>query len=323
MPKRNAPLISVIVPVYNTQDSLEACVNSIIRSAACDIEILLVDDGSKDKSLQIIQKLARDDSRITIFSKPNGGLSTARNMGLDNAKGDYVLFVDSDDEIEEALIGTLLKNMVETSSDISCCGIVHVREGAESVPFEDKTLKVFSHTQAIEALFNDKYIPFSACAKLYKMSLFKKIRFPVGELHEDVYITYELLTYCKNVCSQMLPLYRYNMNDSGITGKPFSPARLNDITAREKIVFEVGNKYPQFAKNALNIKLVGYLNMANKLVYESTQTKKAYLKPIISDVRKNASKYLFCKHINKKKKLGVLLLCLGGRFYKLGLKANG
>ena len=122
-------LISVIVPVYNVEEYLEECLNSILVQTYTNLEILIVNDGSTDNSLEILQEFSQRDSRITIFTKENGGLSSARNLAIDEAKGEYFTFIDSDDYIEENYIEYLMKSLIDNEADISIVNSYHMING--------------------------------------------------------------------------------------------------------------------------------------------------------------------------------------------------
>lgn len=324
MSPSNKSLISVIVPVYNAEKTLAVCVESIQSQTISGLEILLIDDGSKDSSLSICHRLAERDKRIRVFHKENGGQSSARNMGLDNATGDYIAFIDSDDTIDADMLYMLYKNAADTSSQMSVCGFRLLKNGVDIAPKKHSQERVvFTQKEAVIQLLDEKYILFSVCDKLYHRSLLEKLRFEEGVIHEDVLFPYEALLLCERAVCEMKPKYNYYLNDVSTTGKAFSKARLYDITAREKLASDVCERFPELAENTLNVILVGYLNIINKLVFENKETRKKYLTPLAKEVRKTASRYLNCKYINKKKKLGVLMITVGTPFYKLALKLMG
>ena len=121
-------IVSIIVPVYKVENEIDRCIQSILNQTYTSIEIILVDDGSPDKCPQICDKYAKQDKRIKVIHKENGGLSDARNVGLDMAKGEYIAFIDSDDWVEDSFIEQLLTNLISTNSDISICGYTLVNE---------------------------------------------------------------------------------------------------------------------------------------------------------------------------------------------------
>lgn len=318
------PIVSVIVPVYNAISTLTACVKSIREQTLNSLEILLIDDGSKDDSYSLCNSLSKEDKRIRVFHKENGGQSSARNIGLDNAQGEYIAFIDSDDTIDSDMLLMLYKNAIDTDSQLSVCGFRLLKNGVDISPKKHQEERVvFTRLEAVSQMLDERYLLFSVCDKLYHHSLLEKLRFEVGVIHEDVLFPYEALLLCNNAVCEMKPKYNYLLNTDSTTGKAFSPARLYDITAREKLADDICKRFPKLAEQTKNIVLVGYLNLINKLVFEGGEVKGKYLSPLLRYVRKNAGGFLSCQYINKKKKLGVMLICIGSPIYKLALTAMG
>ena len=186
-------LVSVIVPIYKVEQYLTHCVNTIVNQSYSNLEIILVDDGSPDNCGKMCDEFASQDSRIKVIHKQNGGLSDARNAGIDVATGDYITFVDSDDYVMPNMIESLMKVIVNANADIVQCNYIRSKndfigepqhESSQSdkftVYFEDK----------MSAYLKDNKINTVVWGKIYKRSLFNEIRNPVGRLHEDVFTTY-------------------------------------------------------------------------------------------------------------------------------------
>lgn len=197
--------ISVIIPVYNVEKYLEKCVNSVIsQKTEATFEILLIDDGSKDSSGKICDELAmRYAEKIKCFHNQNGGLSFARNFGIDKASGEFITFLDSDDSISENFLQGLYAASIKNGADIACCSFEYIYENGNnskrSKISEEKSEKIFTQKEAIDELILsksvliDKYISQMAWGKLYKKSLFEGLRFPEGKVHEDEFLTYKLV----------------------------------------------------------------------------------------------------------------------------------
>ena len=186
-------MISVIVPVYNVEPYLRKCLDSVINQTYKDMEILIVDDGSTDGSGDICDEY-KTDKRVRVFHTENRGLSCARNVGLDNAKGDWIGFVDSDDWIEPEMYELLIKRAEETGADIVECGVC--------MEFKARTIHYPSiqdtvcGTEAIEALIRRK-IKNYACSKIWKAKCFADIRFPEGRNYEDISTVYKIVQKAK------------------------------------------------------------------------------------------------------------------------------
>ena len=190
-------LISIIVPVYNVEKYLEKCIESIINQNYRNIEIILVDDGSKDNSGNICDKYAEKDSRIKVIHKKNGGLSDARNSGLEVAKGKYVGFVDSDDFIAKDMYEYLFKLMKNNDACISVCNYEKKWENISKKNEEKNFVKDYdialNSSEALKYIVDDKILKSYACNKLYKIELFQDVRYPLGLNMEDIATTYKLI----------------------------------------------------------------------------------------------------------------------------------
>lgn len=210
-------LISVIVPVYNVEDYLEKCVDSIINQTYKNLEIILIDDGSTDSCPSLCDELKKRDKRIKVVHKSNGGLSSARNKGLDIAKGSLISFVDSDDYIEESMLEELKNNMDKYSSDIAVCDFYTVTGSKKQTHSYKEREFVLEEKQKFDYL-NNEYGDLTVYAwnKLYKKSLFDEIRYPDGKIFEDSHIICELLEKARRVSYVVKPLYNYIMRKDSI-----------------------------------------------------------------------------------------------------------
>lgn len=210
-------LISVIVPIYNTSKYLSKCIDSIINQTYKNLEIILVNDGSTDNSLDICNKYKLIDSRIIIINKDNGGLSSAKNIGLDNHKGRYIAFIDSDDYVDNNFIGELYNNLISTNSDISLCNYYDTINNIDYPNYDNSF--ILGNNGKYKCLFG-KYSVQTCCSwnKLYKDYIFNNIRFPEGLCYEDSYVICDIL-FKTNKISYMLDkcLYHYNKRTGSIT----------------------------------------------------------------------------------------------------------
>lgn len=216
-------LISIIIPVYNVEKYLERCLKSVVQQSYYNLEIILINDGSTDKSAVICDSYELVDERIKVIHKGNGGLSDARNAGLAIAKGNYISFLDSDDWIHKDYILELYKIASENKSDISVCNFKEVYlEDKISVEdtFSNANISVFSNLEALSQLTNELYVQFTiACAKLYKKELFDGIEFPFSKLHEDEYTTYKVIAKANKVVYTSKQLYFYYKRPDSIMGQ--------------------------------------------------------------------------------------------------------
>lgn len=207
-------MISVIVPVYNVENYLPRCIDSILQQSYRDFELLLIDDGSKDRSGDICEEYAKKDSRIQVFHKENGGLSDARNYGLDRMKGDSVAFVDSDDYIGPDYLRVLVELQAEYQTDMAMI-VAYATESTELqlVPSRDER-KGIKPMDALKEIAQAGIVGVSAWGKLYRKALFETRRFPVGKLYEDLYTTPYMVEECKR-CAYSTSIQYYHFQRSG------------------------------------------------------------------------------------------------------------
>lgn len=217
-------MISIIVPVYKVENYLCKCVDSIIEQTYKLIEIILVDDGSPDKSGIICDKYASKDNRIKVIHKENGGLSDARNVGIDNSLGEYIMFVDSDDYIAPNMCEILLKNAISCKADIVSCNFnnIYINKAIKrNHQFCQKNKLIYTNKEIIYNLFFHYTIDLNVVwNKLYKRDFFFgniNIRFPYGKLHEDDYTIYKFYYYAKKIVILEDSLYYYLQRKGSIT----------------------------------------------------------------------------------------------------------
>ncbi len=242
-------MISVIVPIYNVEKYLEKCIQSIQSQTYRDIEIILVDDGSPDDCGRICDKYKEGDSRIKVIHKLNGGLSDARNAGIEVASGDFISFIDSDDYIHPQMLEILYHNLISAKTDISVCAFREVSENEEiainqiSEPVQTET---FADEQVMNQLYERNLITVVAWNKLYRREIFAHNRYCKGKIHEDEFLIHHLLHACKRIVYTKQPLYFYVQRKSSITGA----VKWNQVSDgwqayKERLQFLKDNSYEQ------------------------------------------------------------------------------
>lgn len=220
------PLISIIIPIYNVEKYLEKCLRSVVNQTYKNLEIILVDDGSPDKCGEICDFYSKIDKRIKVIHKKNGGLSEARNYGLDIMQGKYVMFIDSDDYIALNTCALVIETAEHKNADIvfvsySLCDndnfkfndLKRVKAKKISKKKALKSILTNSSTKSGQAIYQ------MAWGKLYSKNLFKEIRYPVGKIHEDEFVIYKLIDMSKNCMVINKKLYAYRQRDDSIMGK--------------------------------------------------------------------------------------------------------
>lgn len=215
---KSEPLLTVIVPVYGAEMYLSKCVDSLLGQTYQNLQILLVDDGSKDSCPEICDQYGKLDPRITVIHQENMGQSMARNHGLELCRGDYVTFADSDDWVEPTAYGEMLEAMERTGADIACCGRYNVEEktGEKTQGLCPEREEVLSAGEMLKKMLSWQNCDCSPCDKIFKASLFEGIRFPLKSGSEDVAILYKLVLASQKNVLVPIPFYNY-LQRSGST----------------------------------------------------------------------------------------------------------
>lgn len=243
-------LISIIVPIYKVEVFLPRCVDSLINQTYCNLEIILVDDGSPDQSGEICDSYADKDDRIIVVHKENGGLSDARNVALDIARGDYLLFVDSDDWLELDTCEKVHKLALDNQADVVSFGIRKLDEKEVYAVQKVESSRLISKSEAMGALLwnqEKRGLLNYVCNKLFAKCLFDDIRFPVGKLFEDQGVTYKLIHKASRIYATDEVFYNYYQHGNSITAGWYQPKAIKDrfVLWSERLVF-LKDKYPQY-----------------------------------------------------------------------------
>lgn len=303
-------LISVIIPVYNVEKYFKRCIDSVLRQNYSNIEIIIIDDGSKDNSGNLCDECAKKDSRITVFHKENGGLSSARNFGLERVSGEYVCFIDSDDFIHENYISFMYDKIIKNDADICYCKSTKFTDDVQiKNEIENEKTVVIEKEEAIkQLLLNDgiikNYIPLA----LYKKSLFDNIRFPEGSNFEDIATTYKILDASKKIIVNNKILYYYFINNDGITQKMKKQDiidRFNNMNEREKFI---NRHYPNLQKVSDKYMFRIYLVILKDLI-------KNYFPEIIKDS-------FFIEVRNRIIRMGIKEISLKNLIIYMAIKIN-
>lgn len=310
-------LVSVIIPIYKVEKYLAKCIDSVLNQTYKNLEIILVDDGSPDNCGKICDEYALKDSRIKVIHKKNGGLSDARNAGLDLSCGEYVLFVDSDDYIHSDMINILYTTLKRDDSDMAVCNVQYVDENDNNLDNKMKVVDAEKLTgyQVLQKLqSNDTFI--ISCAKLYKKVLFEQIRFPVGRIHEDEFIAHRLFNKCKTVSCISQRLYYYLQREGSITNVEYTCSSLDGIEAlieRTELFFD--NSYDLLAVETLLFSIYIYgvriVHIENDLNLRKRKRtlRKLYRKTLFSHIR------TIYRYTSKKRFILTVLFLLHSDFY--------
>lgn len=310
-------LVSIVVPIYKVEKYLARCVNSLTSQTYKNIEIILVDDGSPDNCPKMCDEYAKNDKRIKVIHKKNGGLSDARNVGLGLSRGEYIAFVDSDDYVSTNFIEVLLDTCYKNGADISCCNFYRVSNGRDTTAQKHMSSKNFTNVEAIRDIFlANSLCEIMTWNKLYRTSLFKDndIKFPVGKVHEDNFTTYKLLYYANKIIFVNQPLYYYLQRDDSIMGQTFNKNRLAvlDMFSEAEAFF----KYHKLDlhQELQSSQLLAILALYNDFLLNDTHDKAT--RYILNSELKKLRPVIWNSLISKKHKLLYILICINKHAYK-------
>lgn len=269
MTEKASTAISVIMPVYNVENFLQPAIDSVFSQSIQDWELILVDDGSTDFSGRICDEAARASSKVKAIHKCNGGLSSARNAGLEAASGDYIFFLDSDDLLPSSALETLRGAMLTTGAEIACGDMVRFHSQASgagpvhdlaSITKKNPGIKVFSPADAVKEILYQRSIDNSAPAKLYSSRLWRNMRFREGIGYEDLDLFYKVFLKADKVATVTTGIYLYRQHPSSYLHK-FSLRRADVLRVTENIVGFMSLSHPSLLPAAKSRQLSANLNI--------------------------------------------------------------
>lgn len=301
-------MISIIIPVYNVSKYLDKCLQSVVTQTYSNIQIILVNDGSTDNSGEICDKWKKEDNRIEVIHKKNGGLSSARNIGIEKAQGKYLMFVDSDDIVSDNLCELLHNLLLENDADLAICNTYHIFDSDNFMFQRDNKIEMvycFDKNEAICNLWYQNIFLPSAWGKLYKKELFKQIRFTEGIIFEDIDIMHEIFYLCNKIVYTDVKAYGYVHHENSITTKKYNQKDNVILDICEKIMKFAVNKNTKIQQAAQSYYVTGalrvYLNAPDtdeyqEVIYKAKNILNLYGKKVLKD-----------KNIRKKNRYALYL----------------
>ena len=316
-------LISVIVPVYNVAQYLEKSIASIQQQTYKNLEIILVNDGAIDESGRLCEQIAEQDERVLVYHKENEGLSQARNDGLKQAHGDYVIFIDSDDYIHPEMIASLYQQLVKEDADVSSCGVMNVYANSESPQTENQDDYFVCDTETFlrEYLIGEK-IPGTICNKLIKKEIAAQLTFPKGLIYEDAYYHFDLIKVAKKYVVNTNPYYYYFHRGDSITTKPYAEKDLAYIDIYRIFYTKVVKEYPNLTEVAFfRLAYAHFFILDKMLLDENFKEFKDYLR-IYGYLKKHAFAIFKNTIFRKGRRISALALFVNVRLYRILLLKN-
>lgn len=316
MRAENTPLVSVVVPIYNVQEYLRQCVDSIIGQTYNKLQIILVDDGSPDECGKIIDEYSERDPRIICIHKPNGGLSSARNAGKAAATGEYIAFIDSDDYIDSRFIEILLKDVLDNAADISMCYFdSFINEAAVVNVTTVEKPEIYSSQEAVRQMYRSDSFGWNAWNKLYRTELFRDVEYPEGVICEDKATTYKLLLEADKVTYRDLPLYHYRIRPNSISGQRSVKYYTDSMMIDDQMERDLDASGPQELADLAR----SYTAKSSFLIYSEVLEKKGY-EQIAESARDKLSRYYkylrYADYINGLQKAAIYIAGSSSRYGK-------
>lgn len=303
-------MVSIIVPVYNVEKYIGECIESIIAQTYNDWELILVDDGSTDFSGRISDQYASKDSRISVVHIENGGLSCARNKGIEVAKGDLITFVDGDDVLYPYSLSLLVGIINDSGADIAMGVFNRAAEYSVIDTYSNKLkVRLYTSVSAIEGVLYQKEIHHSASAKIYRRDLFEKIKFTEGILYEDLDFFYKVFVKCKRIAYIDIPVYFYR-NTPGSILNSWSTKRFDVLEVTANIEKFIAKEYPALLPAARDRRLSANFNM---LALASIRNEKTTADKCWEIIKKYRRESLLNPKVRLKNKFGILLSYIGRR----------
>ncbi len=301
--------ISVIIPVYNVEKYLKRCLDSVVNQTYKNLEIILIDDGSTDNSGKICDEYAEKDKRIIVIHKENGGLSDARNKGLDICTGEYIGFIDSDDWIDLNYFNVLLKNLLEYNVDIACCDYLRTDKYVKNKDGKIKNIEILGDEKTLEIYLEKELV--SACAKLYRKDKFFNIRFPLKKINEDIATIFLVFTKSKSISYIDKKMYFYFKNTDSITKSKFSKKNLDLLYAWEEVV-NLSRKHSNKVQELADFRLKkAYFSLLGIIAYngmDNTEENNKIKKMLLKKFKENYIYFIKSNLINFNRKIAIICM---------------
>lgn len=310
----NKPLISIILPIYNVEAYLPTCMESIFNQTYSNLEIIMVDDGSKDNCSKMCDEYAKMDSRVIVYHKVNGGLSDARNYGIKRAKGKYITCIDPDDYVDIDYIEYLYNLLEKFKVSLSVCQHRVKYDNGKVTDFGTKGEEKLSSKDCLERMLYHDTIDTSAWAKLYHRDLFSNVEYPTGKLFEDIGTTYALFLQCENIAVGYESKYNYIFHQNSIVNSNFKPNKLDLIEMTDKMAQDVIKVYPDLKEAVLRRRVYSRFSTLNQMLNTSEYNMER--NQILEFIKVNNKNVILNKKAPNRDKIAILLLSMSYSIYR-------
>lgn len=311
-------LISIVIPVYKVEKYLEKCIESIINQTYKNLEIIIVDDGSPDNCPQMCDEFAKSDKRIKVIHKENGGLSDARNAGIDIATGKYITFVDSDDYITNDYVEYMYNLIKKHNTKIATCEtqVVHIESDEENQEQFIENIEVLTARDLFYKILFAQKSDVSAYSKLYETALFRDIRYPKGVVYEDTATTYKLIEKCDKIATGNKKCYFYFSRPNSISKMcGFNKNEIDYIKNTDEMLKYLQNKYPDLEQAINRFDLYANFRILRLLLFTTPRDKKKE-QEVFKKIKSKRMEVLKYKDTPKRDKIAIILSFFGLSIFK-------
>ena len=306
------PLVSVVVPVFNVEDYLARCVDTIVRQTYRRLEIILVDDGSTDRSGAMCDEFSQRDARISVIHKSNGGLSDARNVGIERARGDFITFIDSDDTVEPDMVEYLLGLIKKFGADMSLSSHTVVFDDHKKV-LGDGREECLTAQECIRKMLYHRDVDTSAWAKLYRRHLFDTIRYPKGRLFEDIATTYKTFIASGKIACGYVSKYNYYVRGTSIVRSKFSARKFDLLEMTDQMGRDVLDRFPMLEGAVLRRRVYARFSTLNQM--DGVDGYADERRRMIDFIKAHRRRIMLDGEAPLRDKAAILCLALGEGFY--------
>lgn len=313
-------LISVIVPIYNTEAYLWECVSSVLNQSYRELEIILVDDGSTDRSGIMCDEFGKRDSRVMVVHKENGGLSDARNTGISKAGGKYLYFLDSDDVLAEDALSILVSLCEESHAEIALTGLKHFSGHVPRKRRESPEIEVMSGEETVIRMLKHEDFCHEAQGKLYLRTFWGEFCFPSGCLYEDYATIYDVAVRAENVVYYKTPKYYHRVRENSITRSCISKEDFVLLDISDGVTERIISWNPALEKYAVSMQAATYLKVMKRILDTGFNSYPWEQKRVLAFIRDKRAFLLACDEMRKMDKIKVITLLLHKRIFYLAYR---
>lgn len=316
------PLISVIIPIYNVEQYLRRCLQSVAKQTYQNLEVLLIDDGATDSSAQIAAEFADQDDRFHLIRQQNAGLSATRNRGLEAMTGEYVTFIDSDDYVTPDYVEYMYQLLADTNFEapMALCSLMDVfSTTGRQQDMGDGSRQVLTGKECIEKMCYHDLVDTCAYAKLCRAGMYDQVRFPVGKLFEDIATSYQLFMQAPQVACGFEPKYFYFIRPNSIVTAGFKESKLDLLEMTDQMAKDVVAKYPDLAAATQRRQVYARFSTLNQTLDAPNAT--SVRKQLIAYIREHKKAVLADPKTPRRDHLAYLMLAMGFPLYRLAWKA--